>query len=275
MSGRVLCLGDPLVELVCERPADAFVPRIGGGATHAGVVAARRGASVAVAGGVGPDIWGEWLRAGLVEEGVDLELLVSVERATTPVAFIFGPGADYARVGAPVAGAGVLGGRLADAAAAGGAVVVATDALVVPEDRAAVMAAREVALDVGVPIVLDVGLHRGSWRSSADAAASANACVPGSLLVLAGAADAEAMTGESDPERAALALLKAGARLVVLVLDDGVLLRGELRADVDTERRCEASVLTGVLLARLAGSDFYPPAVAAALREAVAVATRP
>ncbi len=41
------------------------------------------------------------------------------------------------------------------------------------------------------------------------------------------------MTGEDDPERAALSLLKAGARLVVITLGaDGAILRGELRADV-------------------------------------------
>ncbi len=41
------------------------------------------------------------------------------------------------------------------------------------------------------------------------------------------------MTGEDDPERAALALLKAGARIVVITLGaGGAILRGELRADV-------------------------------------------
>jgi sugar/nucleoside kinase (ribokinase family) len=33
-------------------------------------------------------------------------------------------------------------------------------------------------------------------------------------------------------------------------------------------------VLTGILVARLAASDFYPPAAAASLREAVAAAAR-
>ena len=41
------------------------------------------------------------------------------------------------------------------------------------------------------------------------------------------------MTGEDDPERAALALVKAGARMVVITLGaEGAILRGELRADV-------------------------------------------
>ena len=44
-----LCLGDALVDLICERPvadaaeADAFVPRFGGAVANVAVVAARCG----------------------------------------------------------------------------------------------------------------------------------------------------------------------------------------------------------------------------------------
>jgi sugar/nucleoside kinase (ribokinase family) len=85
------------------------------------------------------------------------------------------------------------------------------------------------------------------------------------------------MTGEHDPDRAALALLKAGAQMVVITLGpEGAMLRGELRLDVDGRPVTALStigagdVLTGVLLARLATSAFYPAAVAASLPEAVA-----
>jgi fructokinase len=105
--------------------------------------------------------------------------------------------------------------------------------------------------------------------------------VPRALLVRATAAEAEAMTGEEDPERAALALVKAGARLVVITLGaGGAILRGELRADVAGARARVLStvgagdVLTGVLLARLALTGFYPPAVAAALPAAVEASAR-
>src|SRR4051812_8678813 len=52
----VLCLGEALVDLVCERPisglaeADAFVPPAGGALANVAVIAARHGASVALAG---------------------------------------------------------------------------------------------------------------------------------------------------------------------------------------------------------------------------------
>jgi fructokinase len=87
------------------------------------------------------------------------------------------------------------------------------------------------------------------------------------------------MTGEDDPDRAARAVLKAGARMVVITLGaEGAILHGEFRLDVDGRPANVVStigagdVLAGVLLARLAMSGFYPAAAAAALPEAVAQA---
>jgi fructokinase len=166
-----------------------------------------------------------------------------------------------------------------------------------PHESEVTMRARELALSLGRPIVFDPQIRVGEWRSRAEAAAAANALVPGALLVCAGAGDAELMTGEDDPERAALALLKAGARMVVLTLGgfelgafEGAILRGELRLDVDAGdlpatvvgdvpatvvgAASAGEVLTGFLLARLATSAFYPSSVAASLPEAVAEAAR-
>ena len=65
--------------------------------------------------------------------------------------------------------------------------------------------------------------------------------------------------------------------MVVITLGaEGALLRGELRLDVDGRPANVIStigagdVLTGVLLARLASSGYYPAAGAAALPDAVA-----
>jgi sugar/nucleoside kinase (ribokinase family) len=143
-----------------------------------------------------------------------------------------------------------------------GGLVLTADSLVDEEYRALVMGVRSRALELDLPVLFSAGVGRVAWRSQADAAATANACVPGALLVLAEEADAALMTGEADPERAALALVKAGARLVVITLgDDGAILRGELRRDVDEAR----DGLSGELIGRLALSDFYPPVVAASL----------
>ena len=149
--------------------------------------------------------------------------------------------------------------------------------LVGSAEREITMRAREVALGLRRPVVFDPNLRLERWRSRAEAAAACNACVPGALLVRANAAEAAVMTGEDDPERAAVALLKAGAQMVVITLGpEGAILRGELRLDVPGRPATVRSTigagdtLTGVLLARLANSGFYPAAAAAALPEAVA-----
>ena len=91
---RILCVGEALVDLVCERPvasiseADAFVPRFGGAIANVAVTAARRGADVALAGGVGTDAWGAWLHERLEAEGVDLTWFDRRDEIATPVAFV-------------------------------------------------------------------------------------------------------------------------------------------------------------------------------------------
>jgi sugar/nucleoside kinase (ribokinase family) len=282
-----LCLGDAIVEFVCERPvasvsdADAFVPRFGGAVATVAVAAGRRGAHVALAGAAGDDAWGCWLRARLEREGIETEWFDLVPGAQTPVATVtvdVDGGASrevYGERIAPVLGAD----RLEDAVRGSAALYITSGG---PEENEVTMRAREHALSLERPVVFDPQICVERWRSRAEAAAAANACVPDALLVRASESDAALMTGEDDPERGALALLKAGARMVVITLgpSEGAILRGELRLDVDGVATTMVSaagageVLTGLLLARLATSAFYPSAVAASLPEAVAESAR-
>jgi sugar/nucleoside kinase (ribokinase family) len=290
-SSRTLCLGEALVDLICERQlerladADAFVPRFGGAVANVAVVAARCGARVALAGGAGDDEWGHWLRDRLEDEGVELSLFELIEGRQTPIAVVVvGRGGEprYQIYGETIGTVvEVLGKQVEEAVRASGALFISSNTLVSESERVVTMRARELALELGQPVLFDPNLRLHRWSSNADAAASANACVPGTLLVRANLSEATLMTGEDDPERAALALLKAGARLAVITLGpDGAMLRGELKADIPGVPARVLStvgagdVMTGVLLARLAMSDFYPPAVAAALAEAVAESSR-
>jgi sugar/nucleoside kinase (ribokinase family) len=286
---RVLCLGEALVDLICERPidtladADRFVPHFGGAAANVAVVAARAGARVALAGGAGDDAWGSWLRERLRREGVDDDLFELIPGSRTLLAFV--RVSDEGEPSYEIYGDAVetivhaLGQRVEPAVVQAAALFICSSTLVGTGERAVTMRARKLALQSKRPVIFDANLRLHRWSSRADAAASANACVPGALLVRANRAEAELMTGECDPERAATALLKAGARMVVLTLGpDGAILRGARRADASADDVAVLSsvgagdVLTGTLLARLALSGFYPSAVAAALREAVAAA---
>jgi fructokinase len=286
-----LCLGEALVDLVCERPvddiarADSFVPRFGGATANVAVTAARHRASVALAGGAGDDAWGRWLRERLESEGVGLEWFELLDGARTPIAFVTvdsegEPSFEiYGEAIETVLSA--LAGRLEEAAEKCSGLFFGSNTLVNEREREVTMAVRERALALERPVIFDPNLRLPRWSSRADAAASANACVPGALLVRCNQAEAALMTGEEDPERAAGALVKAGARLVVVTLGaDGAILRGEHKLDVDGVKASVVSTtgagdaLTGVLLAHLARTNYYPPAVAAGLKEGVAEAAR-
>jgi sugar/nucleoside kinase (ribokinase family) len=282
-----VCLGEVLVDFICERPlaevteGQAFVPHFGGSVANIAVTAARHGARVALASGAGEDPWGRWLRDRLRREQVDLSLFELVADAPTPVAIVrVGPGGEpsYQIYGEAIATVvHGLTGRVEEAMSAASGLFFSSNTLVGPDEREVTMRAREVALGLGRPVVFDPNLRLERWRSRAEAAATVNACVPEALLVRANAEEAALMTGEDDPDRAALALVKAGARMVVLTLGpEGAIMRGELRLDVDGQPASVLStigagdVLTGVLLARLAMSGYYPAAAAASLPEAVA-----
>jgi sugar/nucleoside kinase (ribokinase family) len=288
---RTLCLGEALIDLICEKPitglaeADSFVPHFGGAVANVAVVAARAGAHIALAGGAGDDDWGRWLRERLLDAGVDLAFFELIEGRQTPIAAV-AVGADgdasyhiYGDTIATVVHA--LERRVEEAVEDSAALFISSNTLVGADERKITMRARELALDRELPVILDPNLRLHRWRSNADAAASANACVPGALLVRANQAEAALMTGEDDPERAALSLLKAGARMVVITLGpDGAILRGQLRANVPgvpvrvLSTIGAGDVLTGTLLGRLAATGFYPSAVAAGLRDAVAESAR-
>lgn len=283
----VLCLGEALVDLVCESPAasfaeaPAFVPRFGGATANVAVSAARAGAEVELAGGVGDDAWGAWLLDRLRAAGVGLQWFAAVPGAQTPVAFVVSDEAGepsfqlYAEsLGATLA---AVAGRLPGAVDSADGLFFGSNTLAGPRERDLTMDARERALGAGSPLVFDPNVRAHRWRDPADARRACAACLPGLLLARMNLAEAELLTGESDPERAAAAVLRAGARTAVVTLGArGAILRGEASADAAGVRSNVRSTvgagdaLTGVLLARLASAAWDPAALADALPAAVA-----
>jgi fructokinase len=285
----VLCLGEALVDLICERPvtdlaeADEFVPHFGGVVANVALLLARAGTPVALAGGVGDDPWGRWLRGQLEASGVDVRRFVSVEgqRTTLAVTTVDPAGEPTYTIYGESSGTVVhaLGDRAEAAVREAGALFISSNTLVGRAEREVTMRARECALEHGLPVIFDPNLRLHRWSSRVDAAASANACVPGALLVRLNADEARLMTREDDLERAAVALLKAGARNVAISLGPGgAILRGAFRVDVPGVPARVIStigagdVLTGTLVARLAATGWYEPAIAASLRDAVVAA---
>ncbi|MGA9762908.1 MAG: PfkB family carbohydrate kinase [Gaiellaceae bacterium] len=283
MSGPVLFLGETLVDLICERPleswseADSFVPHCGGAPTNAAIVSARCGARVALAGGVGDDHWGRWLEDRLRAEKIDLRWWKRLPGVQTGVAFdvidplgvpeflIYGQGIEAALE--------ALEPELEAAVSASAALELGSNTLLGERERAISLRARELILEAGKPLVVDVNLRLSRWISPTQAVDTVLSACAGAFLVKVNREEARLLSGESDPARGAEALCaRFGARAVVVTLGaDGALLRGEARADakgvsaeaVDTTGA--GDVFLGVVLAALARSGFDSGAVAAVL----------
>lgn len=285
---RTLLLGEALVDLICERPAaslgeaDAFVPHFGGAVANVAVAAARRGAAVELVGGVGDDAWGTWLRERLVAEGVGLTWFGELPGVSTPVAFVTVDATgepSYAIYGEGIGAAvSAIAPQLADAVSACDALFLTSNTLVGEDERAATLAARERALELGRPVVVDPNLRLHRWSSAGAAASEARALLDGAFLVKCNAEEGRLLSGEDRPEAAAEGIVAAGAAHAIVTRGaDGAVLRGGgLRADVAGVPADPISTVgagdtfTAVVLARLAAAGFYPPALAAAMPEAVA-----
>ena len=292
MAGPVLFIGETLVDLICERPvsawadADAFAPHCGGAPTNAALVAARCGAAVALGGGVGDDQWGRWLEERLLAERVDLRWWSRLPGVRTAVAFvvvdedavpdflIYGEGIEPALV--------ALEPHLEEAVGACAAIALGSNTFIGPRERAVSARARELALEQGKPVVVDVNLRLHRWSDPGVAVDVVRRFCADATLVKVSGEEARLLTGESSPAHAAEALASSlGARLVAVTLGaEGALLRGEAQADargvparvVDTTGAGDA--VTGVLVAALAAAGFAPRAAADALPLAVSIAAR-
>jgi fructokinase len=289
---RTLLLGEALVDLICERPvsemkeADAFVPHVGGAVANVAVAAARRGAGVALAGGAGDDPWGGWLRERLAAEGVDLDWFTLVPGVLTPVAFVtvdLQGEPSYAIYGDTIqAVIEALEGKLDAAVDRCDALFVTSNTLVGERERALTLRARERALEQDKPVLVDPNLRLHRWPTPAQAASEARGLVRDAFLVKCNGEEARLLTGEDDPEAAVEGLLAAGARHAVVTRGPhGAVVRGGgMKLDMPGEPAHPIStvgagdVFMGTVIAGLAATNFYPPAIAAALRDAVVEGAR-
>jgi fructokinase len=287
----VLCLGETIVDLFCERPiadfaqADAFVPHSGGAPANAAVVAARCGAEVSLGSGVGDDPWGDWLHARLRAEGVGLEWFSRVPGLRTPLAFVTVDGSaepGFAIYGDDIEAALLsLEARLEQAIEAHDALLIGSNTLLGERERPLTLRARELALASGKHVFVDPNVRVPRWSDTQEAVQLVREVLAGASLLKVNRTEAELLTGMSDPAAAAERLVDSGARLVAVTLGaDGALLRGEATADAPGMRTTTVDttgagdVVTGVLVAALSADGHVPDAAARALPAAVAAASR-
>jgi sugar/nucleoside kinase (ribokinase family) len=233
----ILCLGEAIADLVCERelaPGEEpgpFVPHPGGALANVAVAAAHDGAQAALLGGVGRDLWGDWLGGRLGDAGVRLDWMERVEEHATPVAFV-----TFDQEGEPsfqVYGEGIeatmlAGGRhLATALGASEALILGSNTLVGEPERRLTMEARAQALELGLPVLFDPNLRPNRWRDLDPAVELCRKLCEGIFLVKTTHGEAELLTGNPDPASAAEALCDLGARIAVVTIGaEGALMRG-------------------------------------------------
>ena len=171
---------------------------------------------------------------------------------------------------------------LREAVDACSALVLGSNTLIGARERSISVRARELALTLGKPLIVDVNLRLTRWPDLESATEAVRGLCRDALLVKASAQEALFITGESDPVKAATAICsQLGAGICAVTLGPaGAIVAGEVSAKaagvrakvVDTTGAGDA--LTGVLVAALAGAGFAPQAVSSALSLAIEVAAR-
>jgi len=227
-GAKVVCLGEALVDLVCEEPvaglgeASAFVPRVGGSLVNIAVCAARFGARVEMLGGAGDDEWGRWLRDRVRGEGVGTERFVLVPGGGTSHAFVavsdHGEPA-FAFYGDPKRPAAYADADIEPALAGPpGVLVVGSDTLIGEREREVTLGAADLARERGWEVVCDPNLRPNRWASEEEMLATVRELVARATLVKCNHTEAMPLAGREGEREAALGLLELGPRAAAVTL---------------------------------------------------------
>lgn len=259
---RTLLLGEAIADLTSPTPG-AFSARVGGAAATVAQAAAAHGAQVALAAAAGDDLWGRWLRDELAAAGVATDHLVLDPARQTGVAFRVGDAVElYGDPSLPHGDPPQL-----------DALVITSSTIATDDERAITLLARDHAVKSKVPVVAVADLRSYRWQTPAMWASEARELARDAYLFVADAEEARLLTGEEQPAAAADGLVAMGATYAVVLAPRGAIVRGGgLRRAAATPGPVPpgpgpVAALTGVVLARLAGTEFYGAAIAAALAD--------
>ncbi len=290
-SPPILCLGEAIVDLICERrlepdgQPDRLSPHHGGALPNVAAAAARRGAPAALVGGVGSDHWGRWLIDGLAAEGVETRWVATIDGARTPLAIaLFDSAGEPSfqiygeHIGPTMAAAGVF---LEESIGLAQALVAGPNTMVGETEREVTRKAVALASKRGIPLLIDPNHRPTRWGSTEETLEFGRELIAAATVVKCNLEEARLFSGEHDPRMAIAALNAMGPELVVVTDREREIRTGGAAVATCTPERIEVlsplgagDAFMGSLAAGLARLDWDLARVSEVLPEAAADATR-
>ena len=220
--GRICVDVYPLQTGVGLGDVETFGKYLGGTATNVAVAAARYGRSSAVVTGTGDDPFGRWIHQALRDFGVDDRWVLTVPGLLTQVTFceVFPPDDFplyfYGRT--PTAADLQVRPEDLDLAAIRDAHVlwVTGTGMCQEPSRTSLLVAVAERDRAGGRTVVDLDYRPMFWASRADAREQISQLLPHATVAVGNLDECETAVGESDPHRAASALLERGVQLAVV-----------------------------------------------------------
>jgi len=210
----------PLQTGVGLENVDTFGKFLGGSPTNVAIAAARMGHSTAVLTGVGDDSFGRFVRREMVRLGVTDDFVITSPDFATPVTFceIFPPDNFplyfYRQPSAPDMQLRVTDMPL-DVIRAAKLFWMSVTGLSQEPSRSAHHAALA-ARDLAPNTVLDLDYRPMFWSSATEATEQVRKCLGQFTVAVGNREECEVAVGETEPDRAADALLEAGVEIAIV-----------------------------------------------------------
>lgn len=210
----------PLQDNVALKDVQTFSKSLGGSPTNVAIAAARHGHRTAVITRTGPDSFGEFVHEELGRFGVSDEFVTPVDGLLTPLAFCENYPPDHFPLQfyrLPTAPDLVIRPEELDLAAIADAGIYwsTVTGLSAEPSRAAHFAAWQ-ARNRRSHTILDLDYRPVFWADKALASAQVRAALPHVTVAIGNKEECEVAVGETDPRRAAQALLDAGVQIAIV-----------------------------------------------------------
>ncbi len=226
--GKIVALGEVVADIYRnESPVEVEMPftaRPGGAPANVAVAAARLGEEAAFVGGVGKDLFGDFILRALEAEGVATSGVRRCEPPTrTSLAFVeideegdrsftfyrSDPAADELLSPEDVSGELLSGASFVN---------FGSIPLIKDPSRAAIQEAAKLARDLEVPVAFDVNFREHLWPSAEEAREAVDPLFDDSFIAKLSDDELSPLLGTEDAEEAANKLLERGVALVLVSL---------------------------------------------------------